>query len=117
MTTAAGWVVIKCWNILPLPKTLDALNGMFMTGFIVVIFLNMAREIGETSQKFLDHKKEVSGTVGMCTKNRYYFLQWNAQKSLSVRFGIQFILNMDTPFKYFEVLMTNMTDALLLINP
>lgn len=113
----ANWFVIKCWDLFPLSLLSDSMNTILITTIVMAVFLTMATEINDTSVKFLEHEKNVSHLVTNGSKNRYYFLKWNAQRNLSLRFGIQFTLNRDASNTYFEVLMTNMTNALLLINP
>ncbi len=48
---------------------------------------------------------------------RVYYLEWNSQRFLAIRLGSQLTFTQDTLRDYLDVLITNLTDALLLISP
>lgn len=113
----AGWVVIRGWHKLPVYIILEAFMGMLIALISMIVFLKVSNKIGETSKTYLKDKCSANHTFAKFHKNRYYYLKWYAQKSLRIRFCSQFVLEKDTIIQYFSKLVTNLTDAILLINP
>lgn len=83
----------------------------------VIVLLPRGVEISDASLNFVVRKKALCHTFNKYNKNYYYYMRWNSQRMLPVRFGAQFILSKDTPINYLAVLMTNLTNSILLINP
>ncbi len=115
--TTLWWLVLKCWHLLPVPITLLAFQGAVVTTLAVTILLPRQIEICSSSEKFVKRKTALHHTFNKYNKNRYYFLRWKSQRILPIRFGVQFTLNKSTPIGYLNVFITNLTNAVLLINP
>lgn len=115
--TLSMWVVIKGWNILPIYITL--VFGLAAKSTLVTIPLIMppAVEICETSEKFVKLKKLMYHTFKRGSIKYHCFLKWRSQRMLPIRFGTYFIMNARTPIRYFKVLVDNLTNAILLVNP
>lgn len=117
VVTCLWWIVIKCYNILPVTVNLMLWMLTLISTLIVIILLPRAVEISDSSEKFVEFKKAMHHTYNKANKHRYYFLQWKSQRMLPIRFGTQFVINKDTPINYFNVLITSLTNAILLIHP
>lgn len=111
------WLVLKCWHILPIFIT--SMFGLTAVSALYVIILNIhcAVEISHSSDKFVQCKKALNHTFNRESGKHYSFLKWSSQRMLPIRFGTQFVIGAKTPISYFEVLMINFTNAVLLINP
>lgn len=115
--TITWWIVLKCWTILPTYITLIFFLSAVALVALFTILLPQVVQIYETSLKFIIFKRSTYHTYNRYSKNYYYFLKWRSQCMLSIRFGVQFTVNKDTPINYLAVLMTNLTNSVLLINP
>ncbi len=82
---------------------------------MVILVLLQSAELSEASMEFDKQKRSSYHTFNRSRKNYYHFIRWKSQRMLPVRFSAQFTLNKDTPIKYFEVVLTNLTNAVLLI--
>ncbi len=111
------WISLKCSKMLPTYLIMFTYLVAMISTALAILMLPQAVEIGEISMNFVDHKTKSYHTFNRYNKNYYYYLRWKSQRRLPVRFGVQFTLNKDTPIKYFEVMMTNLTNAALLIDP
>ncbi len=111
------WMVLKCWDLLPgIISFAFGLAAGFSTVAIVTI-LPVAVEICESSRKFVKQKAAVYHTFNRRGRNCYFYLRWKSQTLLAIRFGVQFTLSKKSFLNYFEVLMTNLTNSILLLNP
>ncbi len=90
--------------------------GVF-TLFIVITIIPRAVEISDTSEKFLKYKTATNHTFNRSSRKYYYFLKWGSKQMLPMRFGTYFVISVETPINYLEVLMINLTNATLLISP
>lgn len=115
--TTIWWLVLKCWDLLPIFITVIAIYAAVLATVAVSSILSMGVEICSTSQKFILHKKAVNHTFNKHNDKRYIFLKWASQRMLPIRFGSQFTFSKSTPIGYLEVFITNLTNAVLLINP
>lgn len=111
------WTILKCWHQLPIYFTFVCGVVTSFTTLTVMILLPRGVEISNASQKFIENQKAIHHTFDRNNKNRYYFLRWYSQRMLPIRFGVQFTLSEDIPNNYLSVLMTNLTNSILLINP
>ncbi len=111
------WLILKCWNILPIYMTLVFLMVAFNVTSTVSVLLPRSVEISDSSAKFIAIKKAEHHSFNGRSKTYYYFLKWSAQRMLPMRFGTQFTLSKKTPISYIDVLMVNLTNAILLVNP
>lgn len=117
VATSLWWIVIKCYGVLPLSVYMMACIVALINTFVVVILLPRGVEISDSSEKFVEYKKASNHTYNKFNPKRYFYLQWKSQRMLPIRFGVQFIVNKHTPINYLNVLVTNLTNAILLIHP
>ncbi len=115
--TSFWWVALKCGNVLPNYIIIFFYILAIISVGIVVILLPQAVEISESSFEFVTRKKSTYHTFNRRNKNYNNFVCWKSQRNLPIRFGVQFTLNKDTPIGYFEVMMTNLTNSVFLIQP
>ncbi len=117
LLVSTWWLVFKCYFIMPVIMT--SVFGIAAVGTLIIIIpiISIAVEISNTSQQFVNHKKAMSHTFNRRSRKYYYYLKWNSQRILPMRFGTQFIIGVNTPISYLDVLMVNLTNAILLINP
>lgn len=117
VVTGLWWIVIKCSGVLPLSIYIMACLVALISACVVVILLPRGVEISDASEKFVEFKKASYHTYNKFNHKRYFYLQWKSQRMLPIRFGVQFIVNKDTPINYLNVLITNLTNGILLIHP
>ncbi len=115
--TSFWWIALKCDKVLPNYVIIFFYLIAIVTVGIVVLLLPQAVEINETSFAFVKQKRSSYHTFNRHNKNYYYFVRWKSQRMLPIRFGVQFTLNKDTPIGYYDVLMTNLTNSVFLIQP
>lgn len=111
------WMVIRCWRLLPPYLTFLFGIGAIVTAIGVMLLIPQGVEICEYSHTFVTDKRDAFHSFNKANRNYYYFLKWKSQRMLPVKFGTQFTLNKDLPINYLDVLMANLTDAVLLIYP
>lgn len=112
------WFLVKCWNLITIYITMlfgvVAMGTLFTT---VIIIVPYAVEISEASKKFLETKKAKHHTFNRRSKKYYCFCKWSSRQMLPMRFGSRFVMSVKTPINFLNVLMTNLANATLLINP
>ncbi len=99
------WLVIKCWNILPIYITLAFCMIAVGTSVASVLIIPCTVEICTASEKFLIYKKARNHTFNRNSRKYFNFLKWSSQQMLIVRFGDQFIFNERTLINYLNVSM------------
>ncbi len=115
--TTLWWLVLKCWHLLPGVLTMLAFQAVVGSTFAVVILLPRQIEVCTSSKNLVARKIAQNHTFCKDSRNRYLYLRWKSEYMLPVRFGGQFTLSRDTPMGYLNVLVTNLTNAALLIEP
>lgn len=117
LITATAWMVLMCRHILPIPIYLVACLALILATVAVLVLFPCAVKITETSRKFVLHKMALHHTFNRFHKNYYYFIKWRSKRLLAIRCGEQFILKRTTELGYYQILMTNLTNAILLVRP
>lgn len=117
ITVTMWWTVLKCWNVIPSVLTFTFLWAGIFCPFGVLMIMFQKVEIFTTSKKFIEYKRSKYHTFSKYNKNRYFFLHWNSQRILAKRLKEQLTFNQTTLRKYVSVLIENVTNAVLLINP
>lgn len=115
--TTTWWMVIKCWNILPIFMVFATLLAAIISTLVMGLLLPHGVEICDRSEKFVSNKTSSNHTFNKYSKNRYNYLKWKSQRMLAIHVGTQFTLSKSTPIQFFEILMINLTNAILLIEP
>lgn len=115
--TVSFWMVHKCSHILPISITIVACFSFVVFTLAVAIMLPSAVKITENSHKFVMRKMAIHHTFNRYNPKYYYCVKWKSKRLLAVRCGEQFVLNRNAELGYYEILITNMTNAILLINP
>ncbi len=117
ITITMWWTVLKCWSTLPSYITLCfLLVALFAPIGVLTVFPGIVA-IYKTSKKLVEVKIANYHSFNRYHQNRYYYLKWYSQRVLAFRFGSQLTFNQDTFRDYFEVLIINLTNAILLIQP
>lgn len=117
LLTTIWWMVFKCWDPFPLPFSLGLgiYAGILTLG--VAFILPRVVLVSEISKEFVVRKTSQYQTFNRRNIKYCNFCRWRAQKMLAFRFGIQFRLNKDTPVIYLDILLANITNAILVVNP
>lgn len=114
--TTNWWMVLKCSDRFPFPLYLGFVFNAAIFTLGVAFVLPRAVLISEISKKFVASKTFQYQTCNRWNARYYYFCKWRAHKMLAIKFGIQFILSKDTPVICLDVLLANITNAVLLVN-
>lgn len=116
MITSA-WVAIKCSKLLP--SYFITWDGIIVFILVAcwVLILPQAADGCEISRKFVKRKTAIHHTFNRYNKNYEKYIRWKSNRMLPVRFGSQFYLGKSAAIKFFETLVTNFTNAALLVNP
>ncbi len=115
--TTLWWFVLKCSHLLPIALTIFAFQAAVASTISVMILLPKQIEICTSSQSFVAGKIAQNHTFCKENRKRYFYLRWKSEFMLPVRFGVEFTFSRDTPIGYFNVLVTNLTNSALLIDP
>ncbi len=111
------WLLLKCWNILPAYVTFVFYLIINVIIAATLLILPLSVKIGDISEIFVLSKTASNHTFNRSNKKYYYYLKWKSLQKLPIRFGVQFILTRQTLNNYFSLLMENITNAVLLVNP
>lgn len=117
LITVSVWMVLKCRHVLPIAIIFVAYFTIVVATIALLVLLPCAVKITESSQKFVMHKLSLHHTFNRHHRDYYYFVKWRSQRLLPIRCGEQFILSQDSELNYYQILMTNLTNAILLIKP
>lgn len=117
MVTLEWWFSLKGWGILSTSVSIFICTCAFFTTALILIFLPLGVELSARSKRFVKDRVKHYHGYNRCNPKYFWFLRWMSQQLLPIRFGTQFILDYDTLLGYFESLIGNITDAVILINP
>lgn len=112
-----SWVVFKCWNQIPFIVSFAFGLAAIFSSVGVAVLLPLAVELCETSRIFVGQCKAENHTFDRHSRRYHQYLKWKSQHILPVRFGVRFTLSKASFLNYFEVLITNLTTSILLVNP
>lgn len=117
LLTSILWLCIKCRRFVPL-YIWGLFIGLALIGLsCTVIFFPKYAQFCELSETFVRKKQAQYFTFGRGRAKYRVRAFWVAQRRLPIRVGMQFLLKKDLPINYLAVLMTNVTNATLLIQP
>lgn len=117
LLTSIWWICIVCWEFLPGLVSFSVFLLAFLCTSILILLLPRAVEISDVSEQLVKTKKAMYHTYHKLGKSRCQYLQWLAQQILPIRCSFLFLVNKNTPMDYYTVLISNLTNAILLVNP
>ncbi|CAL8145228.1 unnamed protein product [Orchesella dallaii] len=108
-----AWITINCWGLVP-PFLTAILAAAFVGGVGITQFL-----LREGANVRVESQRVLRRNLMFCKRKslRELICKWKAQEVLPVNCGSHFAVDRDAIMNYFLVLNTNITNALLLINP
>lgn len=115
--TIAAWLCINCHKIIPWFVIATMAAGFVGCFGLAVFLLTMIAKLGTLSRRIIEGKRTQFGSKihGMQTRNKYLSLKWTAQQPLPLSCGPHFAIDQDAVMNYVNVLMDNISNAVLLI--
>ncbi len=110
-------MVIKCWDTFPpLFQIVICIDAVVLT-LGSIFMLPKVIQVSEKSKNFVSRKQSQYQTFNRRNAKYYNFCRWRAQRLLPIKLGAQLTLCKDTPVIYLDVLLANITNVILLVNP
>lgn len=112
--TAFAWIVVRAYHVVPTLVVLIFVVA-FVGGILILDFcLKLGISIRQQSKTLINSNKKLLKTTNSRRNSLVY--EWAAQKPLPIKCGSRFHFTKDASAKYMEVLFTNITNAVLLID-
>jgi len=112
-----AWFSVRCAGIMPAFVIVAASAGFVGgVGLAIQILYQMAN-VRVISDNFIKSQRARFHTFNSRRYNYFYTLKWKAQQPIPAYCGEQFQMSREAVILYLEVIITNVTDALLLIKP